>query len=261
MYKNKETIMTKTWNLFFLFSLIFLSLLFVNFDCFKNEFRILYSVTNINGRISPKYNPDQLSFELLINENISKFGLVDKIVTPENEMNYKMTSIIFGGHYTYYSNGAETFYTLNYNGEELQIESSKSKIGFKILKDSLKKINNIECCKATTSYLKLNLDTKKRDTIKGYFWFAPSIPVKNGPLGLNNLPGLVLECSLDSKIVFFAKSIENKNVKIEFPKRNKLISEKEFEEMVYESVMERKELEKANKKYIDEEVKKRQQKN
>ena len=67
-------------------------------------------------------------------------------------------------------------------------------------------------------------------------WFAPGLPISNGPFLLGGLPGMILKVELNTKAshrIIEAKSIElNKEVVIDIPKTKfkKQISFKEYEE-------------------------------
>lgn len=82
-------------------------------------------------------------------------------------------------------------------------------------------------------------DTSGNRTI---VWFAPSIPVKAGPAGLGNLPGMVLEADFNSgSRVLTAKSIETAVAeagKIQKPKEGKKVTEEEYKSIVSEKMKE-----------------------
>ena len=66
-------------------------------------------------------------------------------------------------------------------------------------------------------------------------WFTPEIATSFGPKGLDGLPGLILEATINGKSYIYATKIEIdlKNIKIERPK-GKNITEKDLENILIE---------------------------
>lgn len=102
-----------------------------------------------------------------------------------------------------------------------------------------KKINGYNCYKATS--LKTAGFNPIKKTVLVFnitAWFTPDIPASFGPQGFDGLPGLVLEASENDKKYMYATKIEfnyKKEVKIEKPKCDKTVTEKEFEEILVEN--------------------------
>jgi GLPGLI family protein len=96
-----------------------------------------------------------------------------------------------------------------------------------------KKILGYDCYEAVKQ------DTGRNRTI---VWFAPGIPVKGGPAGICNLPGMVLEADLDSgSRTYIAKSVEAVSpdvLKIQKPKEGKKVTEEEYRTIVAEKMKE-----------------------
>lgn len=79
---------------------------------------------------------------------------------------------------------AESLSVYDQKSDELcQYSEPLSEISWEIVSDSIKNILGFECIKATTDY-------HGRQWIA---WFAPEIPVQDGPWKLHGLPGLIME--------------------------------------------------------------------
>lgn len=77
-------------------------------------------------------------------------------------------------------------------------------------------------------------------------WYAPDIPFRFGPIEYNNLPGLILEITINDKITLYLTKIklnskETTYIEIVRPQNGKVVSENEYSE----------ELKKYNEKMIN----------
>ncbi len=102
-----------------------------------------------------------------------------------------------------------------------------------------KKIGNYTAQKATYSRI---VDSQRfstgmaemenvKDTIKVEAWFTPEIPVSHGPENYFGLPGLILEVHNQGRTLICEKIELNPSadpVKIEHPKRGKIVTREEF---------------------------------
>lgn len=102
-----------------------------------------------------------------------------------------------------------------------------------------KKIGNYTAQKATYSRI---IDSQRfstgmtemenvKDTIRVIAWFTPEIPVAHGPDNYFGLPGLILEVQNQGRTLICEKIELNPSVdpvKIEHPKRGKIVSREEF---------------------------------
>ncbi|GAA0880609.1 GLPGLI family protein [Algoriphagus jejuensis] len=107
------------------------------------------------------------------------------------------------------------------------------------LSEETKKIGNYTAQKATYSRI---IDSQRfstgmtemeavKDTIQVVAWFTPEIPVAHGPENYFGLPGLILEVHNSGRILICEKIELNPSadpVKIEHPKRGKVVSREEF---------------------------------
>jgi len=102
-----------------------------------------------------------------------------------------------------------------------------------------KKIGNYTAQKATYSKI---VDSQRfstgmtemenvKDTISVTAWFSPEIPVSHGPENYFGLPGLILEVQNEGRVLICDKIELNPSanpVKIDHPKRGKIVSREEF---------------------------------
>ncbi len=106
-----------------------------------------------------------------------------------------------------------------------------------------KDINNLSCIKATT------INSKGENVIA---WFAPSIPIFNGPESWDGLPGLIIE--LDENAGEFLYEVEEikatKDIKITPPSEGDKISMKKFLELEEKKLKEMKEMYGGNGRMI-----------
>ena len=100
-------------------------------------------------------------------------------------------------------------------------------------------IDGYKCYKAITTYEDIYNPYKDRKLVfNPVVWFTPDIPASFGPKGLDGLPGLILEGSINGKKYLYASKIEfeYKKIKvIEKPKGGKDITQKELENIIIET--------------------------
>ncbi|MDI1324932.1 MAG: GLPGLI family protein [Algoriphagus sp.] len=115
------------------------------------------------------------------------------------------------------------------------------------LTDESKKIGNYTAQKAIYSKI---IDSQRfstgmtemenvKDTINITAWFTPEIPVSHGPENYFGLPGLILEVQNQGRVLICDKIELNPSsnpVKIDRPKRGKIVSREEFRVVQEESM-------------------------
>lgn len=116
----------------------------------------------------------------------------------------------------------------DFMGKIFLIDTAFSKSDWK-LTGKQKQIQNFPCTQA--------VKVQKTDTI--YAWFTPNIPVSGGPMGINGLPGMVLELNaMNGKLTVVADKIDLTtpvdNKKLIKPKSGKKVKRSEFEKIVEE---------------------------
>ena len=123
---------------------------------------------------------------------------------------------------------------IEFSGEMLIIDQGFNLINWNITNES-KQILGFTCFRATTQIKEHNNITKETRIFTPEVWFCPSINFPFGPIGLDGLPGLVLEGSVNNKLIYQAKSINIDNPNVSFPKlKGKRISKIEFDKMLAE---------------------------
>jgi GLPGLI family protein len=79
-------------------------------------------------------------------------------------------------------------------------------------------------------------------------WYAPEIPVSNGPELYWGLPGLIMEVHDGNQVIVCTKLILNTQDKIEEPTKGKVVTEEEYEEIMDEKMQEMQKIEMGGKK-------------
>ncbi len=99
------------------------------------------------------------------------------------------------------------------------------------IQDEYKEIKGYTCQKATTKY-SFNHLVKNKIIV----WFAPELPLFIGPIGIAGVPGAILEFEKEG-LIFYADKINlsHKEVKINPPSKGKLITTKEYREIIFKN--------------------------
>jgi len=68
-------------------------------------------------------------------------------------------------------------------------------------------------------------------------WFAPEIPIKDGPTSLAGLPGLIIKAEFDAngaKMIYTLKDlkISDKDLKIALPTKGEVVTQDQFMKIV-----------------------------
>lgn len=78
--------------------------------------------------------------------------------------------------------------------------------------------------------------------VKTSAWFTPAIPVKGGPAGLGNLPGMILEADINNgSRTYTVKNIEPialKELKLEKPRDGKKVTDAEYRQIMADKMKE-----------------------
>ena len=124
----------------------------------------------------------------------------------------------------------KTFEQKEFMGRQFLVEGDVKKYTWKMT-GKQKEVAGYPCQEATT--------VRDKDIITA--WFTPAIPVSTGPGSLGNLPGMILEAHIGSRVhITTAKIEEGKvdNTLLVKPKGGKKITEDEFEKIVEEKTAE-----------------------
>lgn len=175
---------------------------------------------------------ETIYFDLFFSENESLFTINNKLTTETNNLNlYKIEAQQIG---TYYNN-IKTNEIIN------QKKFSDSTFLIKIDKKNQWELTNEE--KLIGKYLCKKALLKQGHIIDGIrsnnpieVWYAPEIPTKTGPMGLDNLPGLIVEFKLNklSTIKLIDLSLSEK-ININKPEKGKLVTQEEFRDFITKS--------------------------
>lgn len=224
--------------------------LIVQYELHRNiNMENILSSTETNGyqipdflkkELEEKFNETQ-SYSLILNQTESTFNWIKKISNSQN-----------GGMFSGVSLGDTGLIHKNFETQTFQWETSVSNKNY-IVSDSLKKYD-WKISNETKDIL--GYETRKAEaTIDSLItieaWYAPKLAFKNGPEYYDGLPGLILEAiemKTSSKILqstkkFTATSILiDKDKKIIKPKKGKIISKTEYEQIKKENRIRRSEM-------------------
>ena len=168
-----------------------------------------------------------LNFELKFNNEMSSFKS-DKGISDNKSTNTALTmsncqNTIKKKNDFFFQNNDETFLP-----KEEFIVKQKIFSGWNITNDTMR-INNLLCYKAFFSENKI-LPNGKEATFNTIAWFTPEFPVRFGPAGFGNLPGLIL--FLQNRFIVFKANIITKvksNEILEFDLKGTFIDFLEYE--------------------------------
>ena len=210
------------------------------------------------------------TFVLNFDKTASIYKEQEKLDAPgQNGMGMRMMSSMMGGGGTTYKNVKEKTYSVDkeFMGKEFLVKDSLPKLEWK-MESETKQIGGYTCYKATavkpasqsdfrnfrpkkdeakkeekekTTNLMDSFEMPKEVTITA--WYAPEIPINQGPENYWGLPGLILEVSDGKTIILCSKVVLNakEKVAIKAPTKGKVISQKEYDETVTKKMEEMRE--------------------
>lgn len=190
------------------------------------HYKVEYEMTlSLNGSTTYDanfyFNSSQSIFEF--KERI----LEDSLSVEENDKDINIKVNLDRPYLQYIKNNLQTKLTseneMSFKKNEMfEIDEPIPNINWNITEE-VKKINQLECIKATCNFRGRNYTV----------WFTPDIHTNFGPLKLNGLPGLILETHDDTnEVVLYAKSIKIEDKKIDNkPSGLKVISRAEYKNL------------------------------
>ncbi len=222
------------------------------------------------------------TFVLNFDKSASIYKEEEKLDAPgQNNGGGRMMTSMMGGGGTQYKNVKEKMYTVDkeFFGKEFLIKDTLPSYKWQMTAET-KKIGEYTCYKATAvvaadatdfrnfrmrgdkekeeqgkvAKTKDSTDTNKKtnfmddvEQIKERTitaWYAPEIPINQGPDKYWGLPGLILEVNDGTTIILCSKIALNvkEKAKIEAPKKGKEISQKEYDETVTKKMQEMREM-------------------
>ncbi|RZK00686.1 MAG: GLPGLI family protein [Flavobacterium sp.] len=187
----------------------------------------------------------------------------------------RMMSSMMGGGGTFFKNVKNKTYSVDkeFMGKEFLVQDSLPQLQWK-MESETKQIGGYTCYKATASK-PVNMsdfrnfrpkdqskdvgkeekkETEKKTNFMDDFeipkeilitaWYAPEIPINQGPENYWGLPGLILEVSDGKTVVLCSKVVLNAKEKAEIkaPKTGKIVTQKEYDEIVLKKMEELKEM-------------------
>ena len=216
------------------------------------------------------------TYTLHFDKSASVYKEEEKLETPGQSggFNMRMASSFMGGGGLYYKNVKTKTYSVDkdFLGKEFLVNDSLPKLDWKMEAET-KKIGDYTCYKATAVVPASksdfrNLRPKKRDEDKKTekadaakttnfmddvemvkdvtvtAWYAPEIPVNQGPESYWGLPGLILEVNDGKTIILCSKVVLNPKdkVAIKAPTKGQKVSQKEYDETVVKKMEEMREM-------------------
>jgi GLPGLI family protein len=218
------------------------------------------------------------TFILNFDQSASIYKEEEKLDAPgtQNGGGMRMMASFMGGGGTFYKNVKEKSYTVDkeFMGKEFLVKDSLPKLDWK-MQGETRQIGGYTCYKATAvrpvsqsdfrNFRPKKQNKKENDTIKDETktedkdrktnfmdsfempkeitvtaWYAPEIPVNQGPENYWGLPGLILEVNDGKTTILCSKIVLNaqKKVEIKAPKNGKIISQKEYDAIVVKKMEE-----------------------
>ena len=210
------------------------------------------------------------TFVLNFDKTASIYKEQEKLDAPgQNGTGMRMMSSMMGGGGTTYKNVKEKTYSVDkeFMGKEFLVKDSLPKLEWK-MESETKQIGGYTCYKATavkpasqsdfrnfrpkkdeakkdekekTTNLMDSFEMPKEVTITA--WYAPEIPINQGPENYWGLPGLILEVSDGKTVILCSKVVLNakEKVAIKAPTKGKEKKKKEYDETVTKKMEEMRE--------------------
>ena len=204
------------------------------------------------------------TFVLNFDRSASIYKEEEKLDAPGSGGGMRMMSSMMGGGGTYYKNVKDKTYSVDkeFMGREFLIKDALPQLEWK-MESETKQVGGYTCYKATamkpvegSDFRNMRAkDEDKKDEKKeekkeqstnfmeGFempkevlitAWYAPEIPINQGPEGYWGLPGLILEVNDGKTIILCSKVVMNAKEKAEIkaPKVGKEVTQKEYDEIV-----------------------------
>lgn len=171
-------------------------------------------------------NTDKDEYTLIFNRTKSYFSLIeDKDLKIGNQTEMGKLHLFT---YKVYTDLIDNLMIKQPEPFEKEIFLIKTEIGnqqWELTTDS-KLVDGHKCYKAI---LKKD-DNQKHNVVA---WYAPDIPFRFGPIVYNNLPGLILELTLDERIIIYLTQLNlnsKEDFKFKIPENGKIVNEAQYEE-------------------------------
>ena len=146
------------------------------------------------------------NFDIALNfsatEAISYLNPEALLEKDNSDMAYSIaTTIMVSGDKKYYSNSNNKtrLFEVVTGGISIHVTEDYNKYSWKIL-DQIRQIGDYTCWLAEGFYTK-NTSCCGPEQVRLTAWFAPSLSYPYGPMGIDGLPGLILEVTINDRLV------------------------------------------------------------
>lgn len=234
--------------------LIYIIIINFNISSFcQQQCTILYTVASTNGSLEVlpyEGNKEEIDFfknlssgadetlkkityKLSLNNESTAFKLLQNKNSTDELNQYALFS---ASEDEYYTKSDTLFRITEFSGKKF-ILSSKTDYNWTLINEQ-KTIDGFVCYKATTKR-PWKIGAKGNENKTDYTitaWYCPKIPIKHGPKGFGNLPGLILELQ-DNRVTFLAKNINlssSENIDFTIFKKHTQLTEDEFNNKIKE---------------------------
>lgn len=214
------------------------------------------------------------TFILNFDKSASLYKEEERLDAPGQENGMRMMASFMGGGGIHYKNVKDKTFAVEKEifGKEFLIQDTLPKIKWK-MENETRKIGNYTCYKATATVpanksdfrnYRMKADAKKDDAKKAdtpkannimdqvempkdktiTAWYAPEIPVNQGPENYWGLPGLILEVSDGRTTILCSKVVLNPKEKttIKAPTKGEKVTQARFDEIVAKKAEEMREM-------------------
>lgn len=212
----------------------------------------------LNAMLAKQFNK---TYELVFDKQHSSYKQQEKLDEPTNQAGGAMVFVMMSDEASLlYKNIKEKNYASQRDvfGKAFLVKDKLEASAWTMTSES-KQIGQYTCYKATTTKMTGSTVTIKNgvrtaspgEEITITVWYAPEVPVSNGPALFWGLPGLIMEVHDGNQVIVCTKLILNVDDKIEIPNNGKVVSEKEYNEIMDEKMKEMQKIEMGGKKKGD----------
>ena len=214
--------------------------------------------TELNAMLAKQFNK---TYELVFDKQYSSYKEQEKLDEPTNQAGGAMVFVMMSDEASLlYKNIKEKNYASQRDvfGKAFLVKDELEQKEWKMSSET-KQIGQYTCYKATTTRMTGATVTVKngvRSETPGEettitVWYAPEVPVSNGPALFWGLPGLIMEVHDGNQVIVCTKLILNVDDKIEVPNNGKVVNEEEYNEIMDEKMQEMQKIEMGGKKKGD----------
>ena len=231
--------------------LIFLPILLFGQERYDDHIQVVYKVevnreglpsmsslsarerTMINGVLK---SVDEIRFSLVANDSSYSFQPL-KTMDSDYSRDLMPAIVRVGGNYIFHKNSKRKLKQVNFIGENFNVILPLNEFEWEISEEK-KEISGYSCLRARSSYVTKN-SRGNSIVIPVVAWFSPDLNISAGPLGLDGLPGLVLQASIDKKFTYKAEVIDlNFQGEVPLPGEAQVVTKEEYDAMIIKKVKE-----------------------